>query len=69
MPPYLVFNFPPDLLQRLLLGLGQRQPGRYRVALGQQGAFLLLGERQRARRALRLAADQRRLDGLPAAGA
>lgn len=65
--PYLVFNFPSYFFQRLLLGLSQRQPGRYRVALGQQGALLLLRERQRAGRTFRLAADQRRLYGLPAA--
>lgn len=65
---HLVFNFPSDFLQRLFLGLGQRQPGGYRVALRLQGAFLLLGERQGTGRALGLAADQRRLYGLSAAG-
>ena len=43
---YLVLDFPADLLQRFLLGFGEWQLGGDRVALGHQGAALLLGQDQ-----------------------
>lgn len=46
---YLIFDFPADLLQRLLLGLGEGQFGGDRVAFGHQRAALLFGQDQRAR--------------------
>ncbi len=41
---HLVLDLPPDLLQRLLLLLCQREPLRDRVSLRQQSPLLLLGQ-------------------------
>lgn len=45
---YLIFDLPADLLQRLLLGLGEGQFGGNRVAFGHQCAPLLFGQDQGA---------------------
>lgn len=46
---HLIFDLPADLLQRLLLGLGERQLGGDGVTFGHQRAALLLRQHQRAR--------------------
>lgn len=45
---YFIFDLPADLLQRLLLGLGEGQFGGDGVAFGHQGPALLLGEDERS---------------------
>lgn len=45
---HLILDLPADLLQRLLLGLGERQLGRNRVTFGHQRAALFLGQDQRS---------------------
>lgn len=45
---HLVFDLPADLLQRLLLGFGQRQFGGDGVTLGHQRAALFLSQYERA---------------------
>ena len=44
--PYLVLDLPADLLERLLLGLGQRQPRWDRIALRDKRLLLLLRQQQ-----------------------
>ena len=44
--PYLVLDLPADLLERLLLGLGQRQPRGDRIALRDKRLLLLLRQQQ-----------------------
>ena len=44
--PYLVLDLPADLLERLLLGLGQRQPRGDRIALRDERLLLLLRQQQ-----------------------
>lgn len=46
--PYLVFDLPADLLQRLLLGFGERQFGWDWVTFCDQRPTLLLSQHQRA---------------------
>lgn len=46
---HLIFDLPADLLQRLLLGFGERQFGGNWVTFGHQRPTLLLGQHQRAR--------------------
>ena len=45
-PTHLVLDLPADLLERLLLGLGQRQPRGDRIALRDKRLLLLLRQQQ-----------------------